>query len=250
MDSIFKALNDPARRLLLDSLRKKDGQSLSDLEIQLEMSRFGVMKHLKLLEDATLITTKKQGRFKYHYLNATPLQEVIDRWIEPLIAKQTARNLISLKSKLEGSALMLDENTKPDLVNRTFIRCELDALWDALTKADEMGKYHFACDQATGDAVVGTPTDYIRPDGTSMLTMRTTAITPKSRIEMTFEPHFQEADAAPSNMVYIIDVEGPVCKLTIEHYNIPEGQDAVHEGWARVASGLKSYLETGTSLKG
>jgi DNA-binding transcriptional ArsR family regulator len=67
----------------LDSLRIKDGQSLSDLEEQIEMTRFGVMKHLKVLEDASLVATRKVGRFKYHYLNALPLQEVIDRWIGP-----------------------------------------------------------------------------------------------------------------------------------------------------------------------
>jgi DNA-binding transcriptional ArsR family regulator/uncharacterized protein YndB with AHSA1/START domain len=248
MDSIFKALNDPARRLLLDSLRKQDGQTLSQLEIQLEMSRFGVMKHLRILEEASLITTKKQGRFKYHFLNAAPLQEIIDRWIEPLIAKQTARNLLNLKSALEGNEPMTND-IKPGLIQHTFIRCELDALWSALTSADEMGKYHFASDTARGDVAVGNATDYLRPDGSSMLTMRTTAVTPKSRIEMTFEPHFEGADAATSNMVYLIDVEGPICKLTVEHYTIPEGHDSVHEGWARGTSGLKSFLETGAALK-
>ncbi|WP_420587785.1 ArsR/SmtB family transcription factor [Marivita sp.] len=75
MDMIFKALNDPARRALLDSLRRKDGQSLSELEEQLDMSRFGVMKHLKVLEDAHLVIPRKQGRFKYHYLNALPCRK-------------------------------------------------------------------------------------------------------------------------------------------------------------------------------
>ena len=79
MDTIFKALADPARRTLLDSLRTKDGQSLQDLEAQLDMTRFGVMKHLAVLEDAKLIVTRKEGRFKYHYLNALPLQQAIDR---------------------------------------------------------------------------------------------------------------------------------------------------------------------------
>jgi len=96
MDAIFKALNDPARRALLDSLRAKDGQTLTELEEQLDMSRFGVMKHLKVLEDAHLITTRKSGRFKHHYLNALPLQEVIDHWIEPFWhARQRAMSLIS-----------------------------------------------------------------------------------------------------------------------------------------------------------
>ena len=83
MDAIFKALGDPARRDLLDSLRKRDGQSLSDLEQVLAMSRFGVMKHLKVLEEANLIVTRKDGRFKYHYLNVLPLQDVMDRRAAP-----------------------------------------------------------------------------------------------------------------------------------------------------------------------
>ena len=100
METIFKALNDPARRALLDSLRAKDGQTLTELEEQLDMSRFGVMKHLKVLEDGHLVTTRKVGRFKHHYLNALPLQEMVDRWINPFLQPQT-RALAALKSELE-----------------------------------------------------------------------------------------------------------------------------------------------------
>ena len=75
MDAIFKALNDPARRALLDSLRRRDGQTLKELEQQLEMTRFGVMKHLKVLEEAQLVVPRRAGRFKHHYLNAVPLQK-------------------------------------------------------------------------------------------------------------------------------------------------------------------------------
>ena len=85
MDALVKALSDPARRTLLDSLRMRDGQTLQDLQTHLDMTRFGVMKHLGVLETAGLITTKKVGRFKHHYLNALTLQQAIDRWIEPLL---------------------------------------------------------------------------------------------------------------------------------------------------------------------
>ena len=147
MDAIFKALNDPARRDLLDSMRQKDGQSLSELETVLEMTRFGVMKHLKVLEDAHLITTKKKGRFKYHYLNALPLQEVIDSWIEPLLAKPAARAVIDLKKQLEGTAQM---ETKPDFVMATYIRCSQDALWDALSDPANIVHWHFMATRAEG----------------------------------------------------------------------------------------------------
>ena len=107
MDAIFKALADDTRRLILDVLREQDGQTLQDLESSLagqgvEMTRFGVMKHLKVLEAASLVISRKQGRFKYHYLNVVPLQEVIDRWIEPLTQKPLARATLDLKAKLEG----------------------------------------------------------------------------------------------------------------------------------------------------
>lgn len=249
MDAIFKALNDPARRTLLDSLRQKDGQSLQELESQLQMTRFGVMKHLGVLADAHLVTTRKVGRFKYHYLNALPLQEVIDRWIEPLLAKPTARAVLDLKSQLESTAPMIDTDTKPDFISETFIRTSHDALWDALTQADQMGNYHFLCDVVKGDCVEGQSTDYIRPDGTTMLSQRTIKLDPKSRIEMTFEPHFFGPDAPHSRVVFSVDPQGAQCKLTCEHFDIPKGQDGVTEGWARWASSLKSYLETGQCLK-
>ena len=107
MDAIFKALADDTRRQILDLLRERSGRTLGELEDALaqggsDMTRFGVMKHLKVLEAASLVVTRKQGRYKYHYLNALPLQEVMNRWIEPLVEKPLARAALNLKSKLEG----------------------------------------------------------------------------------------------------------------------------------------------------
>lgn len=108
MDAIFKALADDTRRLILDILRDRDGQTLGELETAIaqsgvDMTRFGVMKHLKVLEAASLVISRKQGRFKYHHLNVVPLQEVMDRWIEPLTQKPLARATLELKAKLEGT---------------------------------------------------------------------------------------------------------------------------------------------------
>jgi DNA-binding transcriptional ArsR family regulator/uncharacterized protein YndB with AHSA1/START domain len=248
MDMIFKALADPARRILLDALRHEDGQTLATLTELLDMSRFGVMKHLGVLETAGLIVTRKDGRFKYHYLNAVPLQQAIDRWIEPLLVKPAARAVLTLKSQLEGTTPM-DVSTKPDFMTQTFIRCSHDALWDALTKPDQMAAYHFACNAADGGTQEGETVRFIRDDGSTMLSQRVTGLTPKSKIEMTFEPNFGEAPTPSSRMIYLIEPQGETCKLTIEHYDIPEGQEAVREGWARIAASLKSWLETGTPMK-
>lgn len=249
MDAIFKALNDPARRTLLDSLRDKDGQTLQELEAQLDMSRFGVMKHLKVLQEAGLVVPRRKGRFKHHYLNAVPLQQVIDRWIEPLLAKPAARALLALKANLEGTTNMTETLAKPDFVLETFIRCTQDALWQALTDADSMAAYHFACSAARGDAGDGSTTEFLRQDGSVMLRQRTTAIDPKTRIEMTFEPNWTDRPSPASRVAFHVAPEGEACKLTIEHFELPDGQDGIREGWARWAASLKSWLETGQPIK-
>lgn len=243
MDTIFKALNDPARRALLDSLRQRDGQSLSDLEAVLDMSRFGVMKHLGILEVANLIVTRKVGRFKYHYLNAMPLQEVIDRWIEPLLAKPAAQSMSHLKKRLENQM-----TAKPDFVMQTFISCTQDALWDALTTADAHNNFVFVSDDCrrNDDALV-----YHSADGNKMLICTETKLTPKTRIDSTFEPHWAGPDVPleQSKFAYIIAPQGDACLLTLEHYNVPAGQEGIGDGWSRTLSSLKTWLETGKRVK-
>lgn len=245
MDSVFKSLADPARRKLLDSLRAQDGQSLQQLQGQLDMTRFGVMKHLGVLEDAGLIVTRKQGRFKYHYLNALPLQHAIDRWIEPLLVKPAARAVSNLKSQLEGTAKM----AKPDFMMQTYIETSHDKLWEALTRGDLASQYHFMCETVNGDLTNGETQTYVAPDGNPLLELTVTDIDPQSRIEMTFRPHFFGPDAPESRCVYLLEQQGPAMKLTIEHYNVPAGQESVSEGWSRFASAIKSYLEVGPARR-
>jgi DNA-binding transcriptional ArsR family regulator len=101
MDEVFKALADPTRRELLDRLFGRDGQSLSALEEDLPMSRFGVMKHLKVLEEAGLITTRKRGREKLHFLNPVPIRLIHDRWVSKY-AEPWASALSELKQDIEN----------------------------------------------------------------------------------------------------------------------------------------------------
>src|SRR6478736_9849866 len=100
VDEIFKALADPTRRSLLDELFRRDGQTLSELEARFEMSRFGVMKHLKQLEEAGLVVTKRRGREKLHFLNPVPIRLVHDRWVSKY-AEPWAATLTGLKTGLE-----------------------------------------------------------------------------------------------------------------------------------------------------
>ncbi len=99
-DLVFKALGDPTRRFLLDLLDARNGQTLTELESGLEMTRFGVMKHLRLLEEAGLVVTKKSGREKHHYLNPVPIRLIHDRWINKY-TEQTVKSLIDMKNDLE-----------------------------------------------------------------------------------------------------------------------------------------------------
>lgn len=248
MDLIFKALSDETRRTLLDSLRQRDGQTLSELEKQTGLSRFGVMKHLKVLEDASLVVTRRSGRFKHHYLNAVPLQQLADLWIEPMVQKPAARRVLDLKAQLERpEAMNATTNTEqnPDFVLETFIRTTPAKLWDALTKKGEPAKYHFAAADVQSDLTVGGRFDHLTPDGNLMLGGEILAIEPERRLELTFEPGWMGPDAVASRCVYEIEVEGDHCKLTVLHFAIPDGQGGVREGWARVVSALKTYLETG-----
>ena len=100
MDDVFKALADPTRRDLLDRLHERDGQSLTELEGRVPMSRFGVMKHLKVLEGAGLVTTQRRGREKLHFLNAVPIRLIHDRWVSKY-AQPWAAALSELKTQIE-----------------------------------------------------------------------------------------------------------------------------------------------------
>ncbi len=99
-DRVFKALADPTRRLLLDRLFKRDGLTLTELEAAVDMSRFGVMKHLRQLESAGLIVTKRSGREKQHFLNPVPIRQIHDRWITKY-AERCVSALVDLKADLE-----------------------------------------------------------------------------------------------------------------------------------------------------
>ena len=102
-DLVFKALADATRRLLLDMLFARDGQTLTEIEQELEMTRFGVMKHLRVLERAGLVVTRRSGREKLHYLNAVPIRQIHNRWIDKYTERHVSA-LLDLKDELEAEA--------------------------------------------------------------------------------------------------------------------------------------------------
>jgi DNA-binding transcriptional ArsR family regulator len=100
-DLVFKALADPTRRFLLDLLFTRDGRTLTELESEVEMTRFGVMKHLRILEEAGLVVTRKAGREKLHFLNPVPIRQIHDRWIDKYTEHHVTA-LLDLKNDLES----------------------------------------------------------------------------------------------------------------------------------------------------
>src|SRR5271165_6160873 len=134
MDEVFRALADPTRRGLLDELFREDGQTLSALERRLPMTRFGVMKHLKVLEDAGLVVTKKRGREKLHFLNVVPIRLVHDRWVSKY-AEPWAATLSGLKQTIEEDMM--------EKVFEIYIKTTPERLWQAITDPDLRAKYTF-----------------------------------------------------------------------------------------------------------
>src|SRR5688500_4981929 len=133
MDAVFKALSDPTRRDLLDELFREDGQSLGALEARFEMSRFGIAKHLKVLEDAGLVVTRRRGREKLHFLNPVPIRLVHDRWVSKY-AEPWVAGLSDLKHELENQM---------EKVFEIYIRTTPERLWEAITDSEIRGKFHF-----------------------------------------------------------------------------------------------------------
>lgn len=241
MDAIFKALSDPTRRALLDSLRERDGQTLTELEAGLGMTRFGVMKHLGVLEEANLVVTRRAGRFKYHYLNPAPIQEVADRWIAPY-AKPAARFAMDLKAALEGTTAMTE---RPTFVLETFIRTTPEKLWEALVKPEKTQLYYFGS-TLKSDLEPGSPFQYFR-NGELLLDGELVEIEPNRKLVTTFLPSWGESQGA-TRVTFSIEPMGDVCKFTITHHDIDKAPPGVTSGWAQIASSLKSLLETGTPI--
>src|SRR5213593_1759256 len=134
MDEVFRALADPTRRSLLDELFEEDGQTLSALEQRLPMTRFGVMKHLKVLEEAGLVVTRRRGREKLHFLNPVPIRLVHDRWVSKY-AELWVATLSELKNRLEDKTM--------EKVFEIYIKTNPERLWEAITNPEMRRKYNF-----------------------------------------------------------------------------------------------------------
>jgi uncharacterized protein YndB with AHSA1/START domain/DNA-binding transcriptional ArsR family regulator len=248
MAPIFRALGDPSRRLLLDGLFDRDGQTLGELAAQLPgMTRFGVMRHLDVLEGAGLIETRRVGREKHHYLNPVPIRLVGDRWIGKFAAPVVGA-MAGLKHHLEATPMLA-----PDHVYSVLIRATPERIWHAITDGMETERYYFGT-RVDSDWSVGGRVVYAYPDGSIAADGEVLEIEPARRLELTFHARWSpdiEAEG-PVRMSWEIEPAGDgVSKLTVVTSGALEGgavQGEFGAGIIQIVSGLKTLVETGEPL--
>jgi uncharacterized protein YndB with AHSA1/START domain/DNA-binding transcriptional ArsR family regulator len=247
LEPAFRALADAHRRRLLDRLREQDGQTLGELEAALpQMTRFGVMKHLRVLEDAHLVTTRRDGRRKLHFLNPVPIRLISDRWISRYAAP-FVDGLADLKYSLEATSPM----TVPAQVYEIYIRTTPERLWQALTDGEFTKQYYYQS-EVRSDLTVGSPFRYYGGDEV-LLDGEVLEVDPPRRLVTTFSALWSPEVAAdpPSRITYEIEPMGAACRLRMIHDGFDSETATYREvagGWSPILSGLKTLLETGEPL--
>jgi uncharacterized protein YndB with AHSA1/START domain len=241
MDVVFRALADPTRRDLLDELFKEDGQTLSALEQRLPMTRFGVMKHLKVLEEAGLVTTRRRGREKLHFLNPVPIRLIHDRWVSKY-AEPWAAALSELKTNLEATM---------EKVFEIYIKTTPERLWEAITDGDMRRKYNFGV-AVTSDWTPGSRYEGTHPGAPGrLLEGENLDVDPPRRLVQSFNALWSDDVKAEgtSRVTWEIKPVGDSCRLSVTHDELREGaNDELYGGWPMILSGLKTLLETGETL--
>ncbi len=241
MDAVFRALADPTRRSLLDELFKEDGQTLSALERPLPMTRIGVMKHLRVLEEAGLVTTKRRGREKLHFLNAVPIRLVHDRWVSKY-AEPWAATLTGLKKRLEETM---------EKVFEIYIKTTPERLWEAITDPELRKQYSFGlC--VVSDWTPGSTYEAVHPMAPGPLSAgENLEIDPPRRLVQSFTALWSDdvKSEGASRVTWEIEPVGDSCRLLVTHDQLREGaNDEIYGGWPQILSGLKTLLETGETL--
>jgi uncharacterized protein YndB with AHSA1/START domain/DNA-binding transcriptional ArsR family regulator len=242
MDAVFRALADPTRRSLLDELFKQDGQTLSTLEQRLPMTRFGVMKHLQLLEEAGLVVTRRRGREKLHFLNTVPIRLVHDRWVSKY-AERWAAALSDLKHQLEDKTM--------EKVFEIYIKTSPERLWDAITNPEMRRKYTFGIG-VESDWKPGSRYQGITPmSPTPIIEGENLEVDPPRRLVQSFNAVWSDdvKSEGTSRATWEIEPVADSCRLTVVHDQLRENANPeLYGGWPMILSGLKTLLETGETL--
>jgi uncharacterized protein YndB with AHSA1/START domain/DNA-binding transcriptional ArsR family regulator len=261
MDKVFRALADGSRRRLLDSLNVRNGQSLRELCSGLDMARQSVSKHLAVLEAANLVTTVRRGREKLHYLNAIPINDIAERWINHY-EQGRVDALSDLKRALEETPM-----DKPEFVYTTYIKTTPERLWQALTdpaftqrywgmtydsdwkEGSTMTLHHDGVTIADPDQVV------LESEPGRRLAYTWHTFTPEWAKAHGFDDEFLAKVTSEPRSKVTFDIEslGEMVKLTVVHDGFEPGStvlETIKGGWPSVLANLKTLLETGDTLPG
>jgi uncharacterized protein YndB with AHSA1/START domain/biotin operon repressor len=241
METVFRALADPTRRALLDALFERDGQTLAALAARHDMTRIAVAKHLRLLEEAGLVVSRRRGREKLHYLNSVPIRLVHDRWVSKY-TEPWAAGLTGLKTELE---------THMEKVFEIYIRTTPERLWEAITDPAIRARYHFGAG-IHSDWTPGSPYTLDHPaaerplvDGENLV------VEPPHRLVQSMHARWSDnaEREATSRVTWEIEPVGDSCKLLVIHDQLSDAApEELYGGWPMILSGLKTWLETGESL--
>lgn len=263
IDDVFRALGDPGRRRLLDSLNARGGQTLRELCADMDMARQSVSKHLAVLEAANLVSSARRGREKLHYLNAAPISELSERWIKQY-DRRRAEALSDLKRILEDTPMQ-----KPSFVYATYIHTTPERLWQALTDPAFTERYWgvtFESDWSTGSTVIlhqwgvtiADPEQVVlESDPYRRLAYAWHTFTPewaavvRERVGFSDEQIEKFASEARSKVAFEIEDLDGIVKLTVVHDDFEPGSavlETIRQGWPYILGNLKTLLETGETL--
>jgi DNA-binding transcriptional ArsR family regulator/uncharacterized protein YndB with AHSA1/START domain len=259
MDAVFKALADATRRRLLDNLNARGGQTLRELCAESGMTRQAVTKHLAVLESAGVVTTVWRGREKLHHLNAAPINEIAERWINRY-DRERVHALADLKHALEDGPM-----SKPEFVYVNYIKTTPEKLWQALTDPAFTRRYWGV--ELESDWTKGAPVTW-RENGAEMRDPEQVVLVcdPYRRLSYTwhtFTPEWAKAhhvsDEALAELVkerrskvtFDIEPADSAVRLTVTHDDFEPGSailEDVSQGWPQIVSSLKTLLESGDPL--
>jgi uncharacterized protein YndB with AHSA1/START domain/DNA-binding transcriptional ArsR family regulator len=260
MDDVFRALADPHRRQLLDRLNARNGQTLRELCADLDMTRQAVSKHLAVLESASLVTTVRRGREKFHYLNPAPIHEIADRWIHRY-DRARVEALADLKSALEDT-VMTTLPDRPEFVYTAYIRTTPQRLFAALTEPAFTRRYwNLALDtdwapgsemtwRQRGVDISDAGQVVLECDPPRRLSYTWHSFTPQWGAAFDIDEALRSriAEEPRSRVTFELEPDGPLVKLTVVHDGFEPGSEVVQMvsgGWPRVLGALKSLLEAG-----
>ncbi|MBD3223834.1 MAG: helix-turn-helix domain-containing protein [Caldithrix sp.] len=252
---MFKALADANRRNILDIVKIQPGINLQDLCSFFDISRYAVMKHLKVLQEANVVVHQWQGKYKHFYLNAIPIQMIYDRWLSRY-TKHLSPRLTKLKYTLEGGNTMKFQEDKQVYV--LYIRTTKEKLWKAITSPLYTQKYFFKT-KVQSDFQPNSEVSYLmqNADGKESIPVKGKILEaePYKKLVHTFQHNFgdfeQNKYSNPSRVSYELESMGDLVKLTLIHDEFKGDEETYNStsgGWPIILNGLKTLLETGEPL--